>query len=636
MKEKTAMSTDMQSVKLDRSRIQIKVNEYVEFKKEIFKVSQIINFTELIGISTTSKRATLLTIKDLKPVTPENIEEFASIHKDLDDISDEEYKEIEERYLAIQPILSSSKAMSRKDIESYADSLNLHYTTLYRWLRLYKSTGTMLGLLSRTSGRKEGEVRIDYRTETIIKNVINTYYLTKQKPSVQAVINKINIECKNQKLQPPSKNTIRNRINQISEYEKLKKQGNRSMARTKFEPVPGSFNAEYPLQLIEMDHTPVDIILVDDETRLPMGRPWITLAIDIYSRMIVGYYLTLSAPSVTSVAMCITNCVLPKDDLLLKFDIDASWNVWGFPGTIHVDNGADFRADAVKRAGLMHGINIDFRPVGRANFGGHIERVIGTLMSAVHELPGTTFSNIQKKQEYNSDEHASLTFSEFEKWLLTFITKIYHKRKHHGIDMSPERQWEEAIFGMNSTIGLMPKPSDGLSITIDFLPMHLRTIQKNGVNIDGLNYYDHLLRSKINQMDENNSKAKKQFIFKRDPRDISYIWYYDDVTLEYFKIPLADQSIPSMTLWEYESIKNRIKENGSGKINKEAILEAHEELHKQISESVTKSKKARREQQKLKNKDSEMKTSFFKPKESFTAESVTSDEIWGDDIPDFG
>ena len=629
-------STDTQSVKLDRSRIQIKPNDYVEFKKEVFKVSQIIDFNELIGISVTSKRATKLSIKDIKPISPQNIEDNSAIYKDLSDISDEDYKEIEERYLAIQPLLSNNTSMSRKDIEDYANSLNLHFTTLYRWLKLYKSTGTMLGLLSRTSGRKEGEMRIDYRTETIIKNVIDTYYLSKQKPSVQAVINKINIECKNQQIKPPGKNTIRNRINKISEYEKLRKQGNRSIARTKYEPVPGSFNTEYPLQLIEIDHTPVDIILVDDESRLPIGRPWITLAIDIYSRMIVGYYLTLSAPSVTSVAMCVTNCVLPKDELLLKLDIDASWNVWGFPSTIHVDNGADFRAEAIKRAGLMHGINIDFRPIGRANFGGHIERVIGTLMSAVHELPGTTFSNIQKRQEYNSDEHATFTFSEFEKWLVTFITKIYHKRKHHGIDMSPEQQWEEAIFGENLTIGLMPKPSDSLSVTIDFLPIYLRTIQKNGVNIDGLNYYDHLLRSKINQMDEHNNKAKKQFVFKRDPRDISYVWYYEDITMEYFKIPLADQSIPSMTLWEYDSIKNRIKENGSGKINKDAILEAHEELHKQISESVNKSKKARREQQKLKNKNIEMTATFSKPEMPITEESTTSDDIWGDDIPDFG
>ena len=34
-----------------------------------------------------------------------------------------------------------------------------------------------------------------------------------------------------------------------------------------------------------------------------------------------------------------------------------------------------------------------WRPPGTPHFGGHIERLIGTQMGAVHLLPGTTFSN---------------------------------------------------------------------------------------------------------------------------------------------------------------------------------------------------------------------------------------------------
>jgi len=86
--------------------------------------------------------------------------------------------------------------------------------------------------------------------EEVMQNVINTYYLTSQKPTIQSVINKINIECKNRDINPPSPNTIRDRIHKLSEYDVLKKQGNRSIARTKFEPTPGTFTADYPMQLI--------------------------------------------------------------------------------------------------------------------------------------------------------------------------------------------------------------------------------------------------------------------------------------------------------------------------------------------------------------------------------------------------
>ena len=594
---------NIKSIKLDRSSLKIKENEFAQYKNKIYKISSIIDFTYVIGINIETKRPKRLAIQDLKPISSNEISKDIAIFKDIADYTDEEFKEIQEKYLAIQPLLSNN--ITREEIEEHSEKIGVHYTTLYRWLKKYKSTGTLAGLLPRPSGRKKGETRLDYMVEEIMQKVIHTYYLTSQKPSIQAVIRKINIECKNREIKAPSKNTIRNRIHKLSEYEVLKKQGNRSTARTKFEPTPGKFTADYPMQLIEIDHTPVDIILVDDDKREPIGRPYLTVAIDIYSRMIVGYYLSLNPPSVTSVAICVTTSVLPKDKLLLDLDINSNWDIWGFPETIHVDNGADFRAEAIKEAGLVHGINIEFRPVGRSNFGGHIERVIGTLMNAVHEIPGTTFSNIQQKAEYDADKHSSMTFLEFERWLVTFITKVYHKRIHHGINTSPEQLLEQGIFGEDSPVGLPPKPSDPLSILIDFLPIFRRTVQKNGINIDGINYYDNLLRIKINVKDETTGK-KKQFICKRDPRDIKHIWFYDDSIQEYFKIPAADQSLPNLTLWEYDVLKKHLRDNGARDINTGQIIEAYEELHKQIEDSSHKSKKARRAKQRLKNKDKEI------------------------------
>lgn len=622
-------------ITIDRSSLKIQENEFVQYKNDIYKISEIIDFNYIVGINIQTKRPKRLEIKTLKAILSENISKDISIFKDVYDFRDEEFTEIQEKYLAIQPLLKNQ--ISRDEIEEHANKIGVHFTTLYRWLKKYKSTGTLAGLLPRPSGRKKGETRLDFQTEEVIQKVIESYYLTHQKPSVQAVINKINIECKNKNITPPGKNTVRNRIHKLSEYDVLRKRGNKSLARTLYKPTPGKFVAEYPMQLIEIDHTPVDLILVDDQHRKPIGKPWITVAIDIYSRMIVGYYLSLNAPSVTSVAMCISNTVLPKDELLLKLDIDSNWDVWGFPETIHVDNGADFRADAIKHAGLLHGINIEFRPVGQSNFGGHIERVIGTLMNITHEIPGTTFSNIQQKGEINPDKNASMTFSEFERFLVTFITKIYHKRLHEGIKMSPEQLWDIGIFGDEAPIGLPPKPSDPQSVLIDFLPYFKRTIQKNGINIEGLNYYDYVLRLKIHEIDEETGK-KKQFICKRDPRNIKFIWFYDDNVQQYYKISVADQSLPNMTLWEYDLIKRNLYDKGIQTINHAQIIEAHEELYQQIESSVKKSKKARREQQRIVNKDKEIK--IFNESEAQLDKKIKivdiNNDTEDDDIPDFG
>ena len=622
------------NIKLDRTRIDIKPNSYVKYKNLEYKITQLLNFNEVIGIDVVTKKAKLLPIAELSSIEPSKDINAESISKDISEINDSEYNEAKRRYEAILPLLE--KNLSRKDSVEYSKKIGIHFTTLYRWQERYKSTGTILGLISNKVGAKKGNTRLNSEIEILIKRIIDSYYLTIQKPSVQSVVDKVLAECKKMNIIAPHSNTIRNRIESISEYEKLKKQGSKSIARTRYEPTPNKFEADYPLQLIEMDHTECDIILVDDEHRLPIGRPWITVAIDIYSRMIVGYYLSMNAPSVTSVGMCVSNTILPKDTLLAKFDVNANWNVWGFPETIHVDNGADFRADAVKKAGLAHGINIEFRPVGRANFGGHIERAIGTLMSEIHNLPGTTFSNIKQRGEYNSDANASMTFFEFEKWLVTFITKIYHKRVHNSLSLTPEQQWEEGLFGDENSIGFIQKPSSNSTIILDFLPIYERTIQKNGVNIEGLNYYDHVLRTKINQTE--NGK-KKQFIFKRDPRDIRYVWFYEESTKEYFKIPVANQNMPSMTAWEFDSIKTNLKNKGLKRVNQDAILEAREELHNQIQLSVKNSKKARRDSQRLKNKDIEMKeinNNFSNNKINIDNQNHSiSESFWDEEIPEF-
>ena len=622
------------NIKLDRTRIDIKPNSYVKYKNLEYKITQLLNFNEVIGIDVVTKKAKLLPIAELSSIEPSKDINAESISKDISEINDSEYNEAKKRYEAILPLLE--KNLSRKDSVEYSKKIGIHFTTLYRWQERYKSTGTILGLISNKVGAKKGNTRLNNEIEILIKRIIDSYYLTIQKPSVQSVVDKVLAECKRMNIIAPHSNTIRNRIESITEYEKLKKQGNRGIARTKYEPAPNKFEADYPLQLIEIDHTPCDIILVDDEHRLPIGRPWITVAIDIYSRMIVGYYLSMNAPSVTSVGMCVSNTILPKDTLLAKFDVNSNWNVWGFPETIHVDNGADFRAEAVKKAGLAHGINIEFRPVGRANFGGHIERVIGTLMHEIHNLPGTTFSNIKQRGEYDSDANASMTFFEFEKWLVTFITKIYHKRVHNSLSLTPEQQWEEGLFGDENSIGFIQKPSSNSTIILDFLPIYERTIQKNGVNIDGLNYYEHVLRTKINQTE--NGK-KKQFIFKRDPRDISYVWFYEESTKEYFKIPVANQNMPSMTAWEFDSIKTNLKNKGLKRVNQDAILEAREELHNQIQLSVKNSKKARRDSQRLKNKDIEMKeinNNFSNNKINIDNQNHSiSESFWDEEIPEF-
>lgn len=628
--------------KIDRRMVHIAVDDFVEYDNSIYKITQIIDFKEAIGINLSSNEVQRLLIQSLKPITIDATNN-GFINRDIADISDHDWKEIERRLQGISNLLSGA---TRAQIEQHAKELGVHYTTLYRWLHKYQTTGTLTGLLPFKNGRKEGLTRLDPRVDQIIQDCIERFYLNIQRPCVQVVIDKVFAECYKANCPLPGKNTIRNRIAKISEYDRLKQRGNIDEAKNRFSAAAEKFEADYPLHIVQIDHTLVDIILVDDTTRQPIGRPWITLMIDLYSRMIVGYFLSLDAPSATSVAMCISNAMLPKDNTLLKYDIDATWNIWGKMDIIHTDNGADFRTDTLKKACQAYGINIQFRPINKKQYGGHIERLIGTIMKETHALPGTTFSNIKERDKYDSRKHAAMTFDEFEKWLVTFITKIYHKRKHASIGIAPEEKWKQGIIGNSMTpgIGYPPKPSDPTTILLDFLPLFYRTIQRNGVNIEGLNYYDHTLRPFINQIDSK-TKKKKQFIFKRDIRDISYVWFYDETTQNYYKIRIANAQIPAMSLWEYKEIRKRIGKENASDISVHEIIKAREELHSHVIEASKKTSKARRQLQKVTNlAKSTSRESLPTPAYPPTTRSQASpfdnvsphdEQLWDDDLPVF-
>ena len=271
-----------------------------------------------------------------------------------------------------------------------------------------------------------------------------------------------------------------------------------------------------------------------------------------------------------------------------------------YPNKIHVDNGADFRSLDLSKSCEAHGIALEFRPVGRPEFGGHIERVIGTFMKEVHGLSGTTFSNTKEKDTYQSEAEAVMTLDEFETWLINYIVNVYHKRTHSALGMSPVQKWRLGIFGDKDHVGCgYPQmPVDEQTLLLDFLPSEKRTIQHNGVTIDGLRYYDVALNMYINDSDENGKS--KEFLFRRDPRNIGKIWFYDPKLKHYFPIPFADQSLPDMSIWEYKQARQLLKDKNETLIHSQQINDALTEMREMVKQSAERTKKARRQAQRQK------------------------------------
>src|SRR6202789_1290414 len=179
------------------------------------------------------------------------------------------------------------------------------------------------------------------------------------------------------------------------------------------------------LEIVQMDHTLVDIMVVDEVLRQSMGRPWITVAFDIATRVVLGFALRVEPPSATSVGLALAMACLPKEQWLKERHLDLIWTSFGVPELVHVDNGKEFHSLALTRGCERHGISLEYRPPGRPQYGGHIERYLGTLMRRIHGVPGTTMSNVKARGRYHSEKHATLSLRELEAWVRsTFVAGL--------------------------------------------------------------------------------------------------------------------------------------------------------------------------------------------------------------------
>lgn len=546
----------------------------------------------------THERRRLL-ISDLSvPSTNENGKASVT-DTDLVTIPDEDWQEAERRFNIIRPLLAAPRR-TKKRVTEAAKSAGVHTVTLYRWIGIYERTGRVSALVpfKRNGGR--GKSRLDPAVEKVLNSIIESVYKSDEKHSIEKTCREVERWCKNAKLTPPHSNTVRNRISDLSEKDKIAREIGAKAARHKFAPIISHFpGADWPLAIIQIDHTLLDIILVDDVFRRPIGRPWIALAIDVFSRMVVGFYVSLDPPDAMSVGMCIGNAILPKEKWLAKHDITTPWPCWGVPKTIHADNAKVFRGNMLKRACGEYGIDLDWRPVATPHWGGHIERLLGTLLKEIHELPGTTFSNPKQRGKYNSEKKAAMTLSEFEKWLTTYIVGIYHQRLHSSLKMSPLKKYEQGIFGSKEApgTGVPSRILDEERVRMDFMPYFERTVQDYGILIDEIHYYHDVLRPYINSRDPEQPKLKRQFVIKRDPRLISPIHFFDPEVKQYFKIPYRDTSRPPMSIWDLRDVRRQLEKEGRASVNEQLIFDTYNRLRRQEQQAVRKTKSARRKTQ---------------------------------------
>lgn len=470
------------------------------------------------------------------------------------------------------------KKLTRPQLMS---AIDVSEATLTRLLKKYDPELGAVSLLRSIRGRKAGTKMLDSLHEEIMEEAFNKYFKRKQRvKSVSDIVDYIDSKCAVAGIRSPSVNTIKKRLDEFGEravYSLL--HGREAMAQ-KFDLKPGMINVETILTMVQIDHTRVDLIIRDEDGE-PLTRPWLTVVIDLKSRVILGYYVALHPPSSLSVAMALLSACYPKTEqpLALGGGRETLHRFWGTPKAVGSDNAVEFTSDAFEATLSFYGIELLLRPIGKKHYGGHIERIIGTLMGKVHFLPGTTYSNVLSKADYDSAKNSALTFGQFCQWLADQIA-IYHGRAHEGLGRkAPCEVWDEELKKLGAHY-VPPIPGDFRTFTLDFFPTAYRTVQVKGIEFKGAFYTSTVLTGLVG----------KRIAFKYNPLNLSKLWLR--IEGRFYEIPYSDITRSPISLSTHWARRNYRR---AGALVDRSLHVLRLKAHDDVASAVKQTKKLRQE-----------------------------------------
>lgn len=465
-------------------------------------------------------------------------------------------------------------------------------SSVQNWWRRFRHTKSVITLIPRSiTGYEQGKCS----RYSIFEEVIARIYLTPQKrpksdvvKEVQEQIRKLNLSrAPDDQIRKVGRSTIYQWLNQLQRDIVDGSRLGANAARAKYRVAMAGLKVDHILDRIEIDHTPLDLIVIDKLTLLPLGRPWLTLAIDKLSRMIIGFYICFNAPSSHSVLQCLKRAILPKDDWLSRFpDIKGTWPAYGIPKLIAVDNGMDLHSEAFEKSCLELGIQILYCPAAHPEAKGSVERFFRTLnQGLIHQLPGTVFSNIDQRGDYPAENLAAIDMETLVHLITKWIVDIYSVTPHRGINTSPLIKWLEASQRNMIELPVYPKQLD----VIVGIPAQ-RVVFHYGIELEGLHYNSKALQEIRRRAGEN---LQVQLKFYMD--SVSYIHVFDPYSKEYLRVECVhDEYADDLPRDAHRLIREHARRQFGDRYSIPQLAEAREAIQARINEAVQHKKMAQR------------------------------------------
>jgi putative transposase len=273
---------------------------------------------------------------------------------------------------------------------------------------------------------------------------------------------------------------------------------------------------------------------------------------------------------------CLRHAVRPKDYLKEVYpEIEHDWPAYGLPELLITDNGKEFRSRHLDDACLQLGIRLEHAPPKCPWYKGTMERWFGTQNTRLlHELPGTTFSDIFDRGDYDPQKHAVISFEALLEITHTWVVDLYHHQVQSGIRDLPDRRWRA---GIDDWAPNLPRCADDLNVLIGCIER--RRIGNSGVELFTLHYNSPelaLIRRRL--------KGEEKAQIKYDPSDLSMIHVLDPDRERYLPVPALEEDYARrLTLWQHKIIRSYARRFVNRHLDPAALCRARERIEQIVA-----------------------------------------------------
>lgn len=291
----------------------------------------------------------------------------------------------------------------------------------------------------------------------------------------------------------------------------------------------------------------------------------------VYSKMILGFYLSFNPPSYLTVMECLKHAIRPKTYVRKKYpNIRNDWNPYGIPEILVVDNAREFHGRNLEDACLQLGIVLQFSQRGKPWLRPTVERSYRTVATQLHhQLPGTTFSNIFDKADYEPGKTAIITPDALDEITHKWIADVYQISGHRGIRDVPTLRWEKGILEWPPAL---PVNNEFLDVALGYTEE--RVVSARGIELDNLFYNDDDLA-----MVRRALGPCKKVIIKRNPSDLALIHVYDEKHGKYLPVPAVDQEYAKrLTLYQHTVISRYVREQLKRSVDLVALARGKQDI----------------------------------------------------------